>query len=149
VSLQRQSYTTQVSAGPDACFAVITDFGAYPRWSGAVRRTQVHERYPDGLAKRVEMELDIKIRRIRYTLEYTYTPPTHLTWRLVEGDLKAVEGSYDFAEVAPGRTAVTCTQGVDIGFWIPGFLRSIFEQQALRESVEEFKRAVETDRGRS
>lgn len=149
MALERQSYVTEVAAAAADCFAVITDFAAYPTWSGAVRRTQVHERYPDGLPKRVEMELDIKIRRIRYTLEYDYTPPNHLTWRLVDGDLKAVEGSYDFAEVAPGRTAVTCTQGVDVGFWIPGFLRNIFEQQALRDSVEEFKRAVETRRARA
>lgn len=148
MSLEQQSYRTEVDADAATCFAVITDFSTYPTWSGAVRRTHVHERYPDGLPKRVEMELDIKIRRIRYTLEYRYTPPTHLTWCLVDGDLKAIEGSYDFAEVAPGRTAVTCTQGVDIGFWIPGFLRSIFEQQALRDSVEEFKHAVETRGGR-
>jgi hypothetical protein len=149
VSLERQSYATEVDAEAAECFAVITDFSAYPSWSGAVRRTHVHERYPNGLPKRVEMELDIKIRRIRYILEYDYTPPTHLTWRLVEGDLRAVEGSYDFAEVTPGRTSVTCTQGVDVGFWIPGFLRSIFEQQALRESVEEFKQAVQARRART
>jgi len=146
VALQRQRYTTEIAAGVTDCFAVITDFPAYPNWSGAVRTATVRECYPDGLPKRVEMEIDIKIRRIRYVLEYRYEPPAHLAWTLVEGDLQAVEGSYDFEEQDTGRTSVTCTQGVDIGFWIPGFLRSIFEAQALRDSVEEFKREVESRR---
>jgi hypothetical protein len=38
---------------------------------------------------------------------------------------------------------MTCTQGVDIGFWVPGFLKSLFESQALKDSVDELKREVE------
>jgi hypothetical protein len=76
-------------------------------------------------------------------LEYRHDPPARLTWSLVEGDIKGVEGSYLFEEVGPGRTQMTCTQAVDIGFWVPGFLKSLFESQALKESVEELKREVE------
>ena len=36
------------------------------------------------------------IRTVRYTLEYTYDPPRGARWRLVEGDLTNVEGSYRF-----------------------------------------------------
>lgn len=143
MALEGQTYTTTVAASPSDCFAVITNFAAYPEWSSAVRAATVRDHHSDGLAKQVEMELDIKIRRIRYTLEYRYEPPTRLMWHLVGGDLKGVEGSYVFEEVSSGCTQVTCTQAVDVGFWIPGFLRSVFEQQALRDSVEEFKRAVE------
>jgi ribosome-associated toxin RatA of RatAB toxin-antitoxin module len=140
---QRQSYSTTVAASAADCFAVITDFAAYPHWSSPIRATDVRQRYPDGLAKQVEMELDMKIRRIRYVLEYQYEPPARLTWVLVEGDLKAVEGSYVFEEAGQGRTEVTCTQAVDIGFWVPGFLLGLFERQALRDTVEEFKQEVE------
>lgn len=143
MALQGQTYTTTVAASPSDCFAVITNFPAYPNWSSAVRSTTVRAAHPDGIAKQVEMELDIKVRRIRYTLEYCYDPPTRLEWHLVAGDIKGVEGAYVFEEISPGCTQVTCTQAVDVGFWIPGFLRSVFEQQALRDSVEEFKRAVE------
>jgi ribosome-associated toxin RatA of RatAB toxin-antitoxin module len=142
MALEQQSYTTTVAASPEECFSVVTDFAAYPSWSSAVRTAAVAERYPDGLAKRVAMELDIKIRRIHYVLEYQYERPGRLTWRLVDGDLRAVEGSYTFAGRGDGRTEVTCTQGVDIGFWIPGFLRSTFERQALKDSVQEFAQEV-------
>ena len=61
--------------------------------------------------------------------------------------MKDVEGSYEFAE-AGSRTKATCTQAIDIGFWVPGPIRRPFEQKALRDSVEEFKVAVES-RGRA
>ena len=70
-------------------------------------------------------------------------PPRRLQWSLVEGDVKAVVGSYLFEDAGAGRTRITCTQAVDVGFWIPGFLRRVFEQHALKESVEELKTAVE------
>jgi len=143
VSLEEQSYTTEVAASPADCYAVITDFSSYPRWSSAVSVAEVRQHHPDGAAKQVQMELDIKIRRIRYVLEYHHEPPTRLTWSLVEGDVKAVQGSYVFEEAGQDRTQITCTQAVDIGFWVPGFLKSKFERQALKDSVEEFKHEVE------
>ena len=140
---QDQTYTTTVAATPEECFRVITDFASYPRWSAAVCAANVMAHHPDGSVKQVEMQLDIKIRRIRYVLEYRHEPPARLQWSLVEGDIKAVEGRYVFERSGPHETQVTCTQVIDIGFWIPGFLRRMFEQQALRDSVEEFKREAE------
>ena len=141
--MQEQSYTTTVAATPAECFAVITDFNSYSRWSSAICGATVRAHHPDGTPKQVEMQLDMKIRTIRYVLEYRHEAPTRLTWSLVEGDIKAVQGSYLFEEVGSGRTEMTCTQGIEIGFWVPGFLKSLFESQALKDSVEELKREVE------
>jgi hypothetical protein len=82
------------------------------------------------------------IKTIRYVLEYSYDPPNGADWHLVEGDLNGVEGSYRFEE-GPGGWRTTCSQAFDLGFWVRGFIRSSFEQRALQESVEEFRRAVE------
>jgi uncharacterized membrane protein len=139
----RQSYSTTVAGTIDDCFAVLIDFEAYPQWSSRIRKCRVLERHPDGLAKRVEFILDMTIKTIRYVLDYAYERPTGATWRLVEGDVKDVEGSYHFDETPAGVTA-TCSQAVDLGFWVPGFIRSLAEAEALRLSVEEFKRAVES-----
>jgi hypothetical protein len=140
----RQSYSTAVAGSLDGCFAVLTDFEAYPRWSSVIKKCRVLERHPDGLAKRVEFILDMTIKTIRYVLDYDYERPSGATWRLVEGDVKDVEGSYRFEETPTGVKA-TCTQAVDLGFWVPGFISSLAEAKALRDSVEEFKRAVESD----
>jgi uncharacterized membrane protein len=143
VSEVRQSYSTAVAGSVDACFAVLTDFETYPQWSSVIKKCRVLERHPDGLAKRVEFVLDMTIKTIRYVLEYEYEPPHGASWTLIEGDVKSVEGTYRFDDTPAGVTA-SCSQAVDIGFWVPGFIRSLAEAKALRDSVEEFKRAVET-----
>jgi hypothetical protein len=138
-----QSYSAAVGRSVEDCFAVLTDFDAYPRWSGPVTECRVLDRYPDGLPRRVAFALDMTLKTIRYVLEYSYEPPRSARWKLVEGDVKDVHGSYEFEAAGPGRTKATCTQTIDIGFWVPGPIRRPFEQKALRDSVEEFKKAVE------
>ena len=137
-----QTYSADVAGTLDDCFAVLTDFGDYPRWSAPVQECRVLDRHPDGLPRRVAFALDMTVKTLRYTLEYTYDPPHGATWRLVEGDVKSVEGSYRFEPAGDGIKA-TCTQAIDIGFWVPGPIRRPLEQKALRDSVEEFKKAVE------
>lgn len=137
-----QTYETTIAAPPDACFAAITDFEAYPTWSSPIRSTTVLDRHPDGLARTVEFVLDMTLKTVRYVLEYAYEPPHTVRWALVEGDLASVEGSYRF-EAAGNGTKATCAQSIELGFWVPSLIRSAFERKALRDSVEEFKRAVE------
>ena len=145
VSEYSQTYSTKVDGSAADCFAVLVAFEAYPQWSSPIKECRVLDRYPDGLARRVEFSLDMTIKTIRYVLEYTYEPPHTGRWRLVEGDVRDVEGTYHFEEAKDG-TIATCTQAIDIGFWLPGFIRSTFERSALRTSVEEFKKAVEARR---
>ena len=137
-----QTHATTVAASVDDCFAVLVDFEDYPRWSSPVTSCRILDRGSDGLPRRVEFALDMTIKTIRYVLEYSFDQPNGATWKLVEGDLKSVEGSYRF-EPADGGTTATCSQAVDIGFWIPGFIKSTFEAKALRDSVEEFRVAAE------
>ena len=139
----QQEFTTDVAASVDQCFATIIDFKRYPEWFSTVESTKVVARYPDGLAKRVALRVDMKIKTIGYVLEYEYQPPTGLTWIAVEGDLESIEGSYTFEKVGSKRTRVTCRQAVAMGFWVPGPLRTLIERQALKQSVLEFKAAAE------
>jgi ribosome-associated toxin RatA of RatAB toxin-antitoxin module len=144
MSLQgAQEFSTQVTASLRDCFAAITDFDAYPRWSSSVQQIRVLNRYPDGLARRVEFRISIAIKTLRYVLEYQYEPPNHLTWRAVEGDIEAIEGAYEFEKVRAKQTRVTCRQAVSIGFWVPGPIRAMLERSAVQQSVLEFKQEVE------
>src|SRR5262249_60440655 len=96
VSEYRQTYSTTVAAPVTECFAVLTAFEDYPRWSSPITSCRVLERGPDGLPKRVEFALDMTVKTIRYVLDYTFDPPRGATWKLVEGDVKDVEGPYRF-----------------------------------------------------
>jgi len=94
-----QKFSTEIAASVDQCFATITDFERYPDWFSSIERSRVLEHYPDGLAKRVEFHIDMKLKTIRYVLEYCYDKPTHLTWKAVDGDIDAVAGDYRFEKL--------------------------------------------------
>ena len=145
MSEYRQSYSTTIAAPLADCFAVLTAFEDYPRWSSPISSCRVLERYPDGLPKHVEFQLDMTVKTIRYVLDYVYDKPHGATWSLVEGDVKDVSGEYRFEEDGDHTTA-TCSQAIDLGFWLPGFVRSGLEKKALHDSVEEFRQAVEARR---
>jgi uncharacterized membrane protein len=145
VSEYRESYSTTIAAPATACFATLAAFEDYPAWSAPVTSCRVLSRHPDGMPKQVEFALDMTLKTVRYVLEYEWDPPRGARWHMVEGDLANIEGSYRFDETAAGTTA-TCTQQIDLGFWVPGFLRSTIEAKALRDSVEEFRAAVESRR---
>ena len=138
----RQSFTTEIEASPEECYAVLLDFAAYPAWSSVISAASVRETDADGIPRIVEFDLDMTIKTIHYVLDYTGTPPALLEWKLVEGDVAGVEGCYRL-ERAGAKTRATCEQAVDLGFWVPGPIRRIAEQKALKDSVLELKAEVE------
>lgn len=143
MSTTRTTHTAEIDADVEDCIAVLADFEGHPRWSTPVVRAATLSCDEHGRGRNVAFELEMKIRRISYVLEHTWDPPYRVSWKLVEGDIAGVKGSYEFERIAPGRTRATCTQNVDLGFWIPGPLRRLFEEQALADAVAEFKREAE------
>jgi len=139
-----QEFTTEVNASVDVCFSTITAFESYPEWFSSIEHSQVINRYRDGLGKVVEYRIDMKLKSIRYVLEYEYEKPTHLVWHSVDGDIEAIEGRYLFQRVGAKVTRATCRQAVSFGFWVPGPIRKLMERQALQQSVLEFKAAAES-----
>lgn len=138
-----QSFSADIDASIEDCCAVLLDFDRYPEWSGPTTAARILERDSEGRPRRVEMTLDMKIRNVRYVLEYSYDLPERARWNLVEGDVAGIEGSYAFERIDATHTRATCRQAVDLGFWVPGPLRRLIERQALRDSVLEFKSEAE------
>jgi len=139
----QQSFTTPIEAPLDLCYSAIGDFEAYPIWSSPIASITVLARHPGGQAQRVEFIVDMKLRTVRYVLEYTWHPPNRLTWKMVEGDLADIEGSYVFEADGANRTTATCSQAISLGFWVPSLILRPLEQTALRQSVLEFKSEAE------
>ncbi len=138
-----QDFTTEIAATPLDCFKVIVDFEAYPSWSTAVEHAAILERDDAGIGRVVEFRIDMRVKSIRYVLEYAYRKPQELTWRSIDGDIESVEGRYDFRKLGPKTTEITCHQTIALGFWVPGPLRKMAERTALKQSVLEFKEEVE------
>jgi ribosome-associated toxin RatA of RatAB toxin-antitoxin module len=138
-----QEVSVEIAASPAACFDAILEFERYPEWSSAIQSARILERDADGIGRIVEFQIDMKIRSVRYVLEYTYKRPTELSWRSVEGDVESIEGRYRFRKLGAALTEATCRQEIQLGFWVPGPLRKLAERTALKQSVTEFKDDVE------
>lgn len=138
-----QEVTVEIAASQLECFTAIVDFEHYPEVFSTIESATVLERDADGVGRVVEYYIDMKVRSIRYVLEYAHRKPTRLTWRSIAGDVESIEGIYTFRKLSPTRTEATCRQEIQLGFWMPGPLRRLAERTALRQSVEEFKAGVE------
>src|SRR5215472_13560257 len=102
-----QSQSVEIEASVEACIEVLVDFPRYPSWSSPIEVCRVLETDPSGRARIVEFVLDMKIRKVRYVLEYAYQlddRPASANWHLVEGDVAGIEGNYCFEPIDKDRT---------------------------------------------
>lgn len=146
--MESQTHTEVIRAPIELCFDVLVDFAAYPRVFRVITSATVEEADPAGGRWRVRYTLDAILKTIEYTLTYESQRPGRLTWRMTGGDLKSIEGEYRLVELEPGLTEATCTQALEVGMWVPGFVRRPFEQSAVRDSVREFKAEAEARAGK-
>lgn len=141
---QRVAAETVIDAAPSAIYEVIADLEAYPEWADDVLRTEVVERYEDGLPEIVAFAVDARIATVHYVLQYQHEPPRRVRWRLVEGEMLAqLDGSYRLVAAPDGTTTVRYALEADLAMPLPSFIqrraaRVILETglAGLRERVE-------------
>jgi len=138
-----QQYSTDIAASVQQCFSTIVDFERYPEWFSGIEHAAILTRHSNGLGKDVEFRINMVFKTVRYVLRYEYDKPTALRWHSVDGDIESIEGNYLLEKLTPHSTRATCRQTISLGFWLPGPVRRIAEQSALRQSVLEFKAAAE------
>lgn len=133
-----------VQGTPQECFDALLDFESYPSWQEAVKDCQVQSRDGKGRGQRVWFEIDAKIKRISYTLDYSYEEPHMLTWEFVAGDVRDIDGEFVLEDQGDGTTLATYGLRIDAGVWMPGKIASILNDQVMQRSVEDLKARVET-----
>jgi uncharacterized membrane protein len=138
--VKRAERSIEIEAPPQACFDALTDFESYPSWQSAVRSAEVLD---DGGPVRVAFEVDAKVKKVAYVLDYHLEGPELLSWDYVEGDVKAIEGEYRLEATGDGGTRATYELGIDPGMWVPGKVMSVLRDQVMKGSVEELKQHVE------
>ena len=109
------SATEEIEAPIEKVFEVAADVEGSPRWQPEIKRVEVLERDADGRQVLVHTESDAKVRRLGSTLRFSYDEPAGLSWRQEDGDLKSVEGSWEFEDIGDGRTRATYSMTVDLG----------------------------------
>jgi ribosome-associated toxin RatA of RatAB toxin-antitoxin module len=112
-----------IDASAEELMAIVTDIEAYPDWLPDVKAVEVLERDDAGRPIASTMTVDVTIKEVTYELDYEYDGTERMAWTSRPGgDIKHIEGSYQFAEDDDGATTVTYDLAIDPGFPVPGFL---------------------------
>lgn len=143
MAIHRGEESIAIAASVEQCFDAAVDYESVAGWQTAAKQVVVHERYPNGLGKIVEWSVDLKLRVVRYTLEYSYERPLRSSWDFVDGDVaKHIDGAYTFSE-RDGATLATYRLGIDPGLPVPGLVVRRAGTELMRRSLEDLKAEVE------
>ena len=86
----------------DRLYEVITDYEAYPEFVPGIKGCRVKK---EGSPRLVEYELDLGLKRVKYTLGHQETKNAKVTWSLVQGDMmKVSNGSWELEDLGGGKT---------------------------------------------
>lgn len=101
-----------IAAPPSKVFDVIAAYERYPEFVPSVKTCRVLRQ---DVGVEVELELDLGVKRIRYTLRHIEDRPRRVSWSLVRGDwMKVSNGSWELSEEGSGRTRARYTVEVQI-----------------------------------
>ena len=113
----------EIDASAQELMDIASDVEAYPDWLPDVKAVEVHARDGEGRPTSATMTVDVTIKEVTYTLEYEYDGVDRMAWTSRPGgDVKHIEGSYDFQVNDDGGTTATYDLAIDPGFPVPGFL---------------------------
>ena len=140
----QDAYTEVIAAPQDKIVAALTDFEHYTEWQSGMLECTVKSRDDEGRGELVEVYVDAKIKKIRYTTKYWYALDNgRLGFDLVEGDLKECTGAYTFEPVDDGaKTKVSIDITTEVGFFVPGPMKKLIRDQSLKNSMRDLKKRV-------
>jgi ribosome-associated toxin RatA of RatAB toxin-antitoxin module len=149
MSIVSGSASIEIEAPLDAVYAAAADVEASPRWQPEIKVAECVERDGDGNQALVHMETDAKVRTLSSEIRFSYERPDRIAWVQEDGDLKAVQGSWELEDLDGDRTRVTYWLEVDLGrklgLLIRGPLVGVLRGQLVDSMPEKLKRFVEAD----
>jgi carbon monoxide dehydrogenase subunit G len=141
------SASEQIEAPIDEVWAVVADVLSAPDWQGGLDGVTAIETDAEGRATLVESENDIKVRRVKSRVRFSYNPPNRLAWTQEKGDMKSVDGAWELEDLGSGRTKATYTLDADPGRMLGMVIRGPVEAATRAIFVNgrpgELKRRVE------
>jgi Polyketide cyclase / dehydrase and lipid transport len=144
MGLNWAEHTVEIDAPIETCFAAIIDYETFPSWQGAVVDTEVLDWDSQGRGKKVRLFVDAKVRKVDYTLDYSYDEPTRIEWDFVEGNgINGADGHYLFEDLGSDRTRATYKLGLEVGIPLPGPVARRAHKSTLKGSVEDLKKEAE------
>jgi ribosome-associated toxin RatA of RatAB toxin-antitoxin module len=145
------SASIEIDAPLKDVWAVVEDVLTAPEWQGGMDSMSALEHDAQGRPTLVETESDIKVRRVKARVRFTYEGPTRLTWTQEKGDMRSVDGAWDLENLGDSRTRATFTLDTDpgrmLGMVIRGPVEAATRAMFVNGRPGELKRRVEQPDG--
>jgi len=139
--------SAEIDAPLQEVWAVVEDVISAPDWQGGLDRMTAFEHDAEGRPTLVETENDIRVRRIKAHVRFSYDGPRRLSWAQEKGDMKSVEGAWELEDLGDGRTRATYTLDADpgrvLGLVIRGPVEAATRAIFVNGRPGELKRRVE------
>ncbi len=142
--MAKVSKSIVVNASPDKVMSVISDYAHYSDFLPEVKGVQVGA--VSGNAVEVTYDVDLKIKRIKYTLRHQKDSELKASWSLLRGEfMKGNDGSWMLAPIEGGaKTEATYAIELKLGALVPSSVEKALAENSLPSLLENFKRRVET-----
>jgi carbon monoxide dehydrogenase subunit G len=109
------SASAEIDAPLAEVWVAVEDVITAPDWQGGIDELTPLERDSEGRPTLVETVSDIKVRRVKAVVRFSYDGPTRLSWTQEKGDMKSVEGAWELEDLGAGRTRATFVLDADPG----------------------------------
>ena len=110
------SYTVEIDAPIAKVYEIAADVPGAVEWNPAMDKIDVIETDADGHATLVEVEADVKVKKSKSILRFTFgNEPNGLTWVQEKGDVKSVDGRWELSELDANRTKAVYALEIDPG----------------------------------
>ena len=101
------SHTLEIDAPIQVCFDIAADVENAPEWQGAMKSAEALEHDEEGRPALVDTQIDSGVTKNRLLLRFAYDEPHGMTWTRESGDLKSLEGRWEFEDLGDDRTRAT------------------------------------------
>lgn len=147
--MPQETKQIEIAAPARKCYDTICDFASYPQWQKTISQVTILD-YENSKPLIVEYHLSVMLKTMQYTLSYAYdeqnSQKLKLSWTYVGGDLKDLQGSYLFEEVAENKTIATYSLNLELNFVVPTFIMNNMRNSAMLESMQALKKRAEEKR---
>lgn len=136
-----------VAATPEQIWAVILDFGSYPKWIDQLSACKVLSK--SGQHIFVEFQLKVLGMGVQYWIDHTYNQAKGtLTWQLDYSKQSDLDDSTGYwlvypAPDHPGFTRVEYTVDIRVSGWVPSAIEDMLAKKGLEQATGWVKKQAE------
>ena len=141
------SATAEIETSREHCLELAADVERYPAWHPVIISLEVLDREADGRVSNARLVVDASVSTVTVEVDFSYEASV-VECRRRSGDLKEMWTRFEFAELAPDRSRLDYSTGLDPGRMLSMMARGPVLDKVRRKLVDDavaaFQRLAES-----